>query len=336
MEEIKTCNSVKLIEWLHDSVIKDEERSKDTIQQFILPLSKKMSVHLLPFEEHNAINNIKRTFEPGSEWIYFKIYCGARISDSILLNVLKPAVNSLLEKKIITKAFFLRYTDPHYHIRFRLHLSDNTNQLGFAAAISCVYNLLHPFSSNHLVWKVQLDTYEREIERYGQESILGSEVLFFHDSLLYLNCLANEDFAEDEQIRFLTALKNMDKWLSLFDMSLNEKANYCLEMSDAFEKEFGLPVKLELDLKYRELKSLLPAFLNAEEYANEFNKRDEVLNEMQMPKENLASYIHMSMNRWFITQQRLMEYMCYLFCSKYYNQVLHHKENNIKMCMKNK
>lgn len=321
LEEIKTRNSVKLIEWLHDSVINHEEKA--TTQQFILPLSKKKPVHLLPFENHNVIKNIKRTFEPGSEWIYFKIYCGARLSDNILLNVVKPAINALLKEKIITKAFFLRYTDPHYHIRFRLHLSNSTNQLQLAVAISCVYNLLHPFGSNRLVWKIQLDTYQREIERYGEASILTSEELFFHDSLLYLNCLANDEFREDEQIRFLSALKNMDKWLSIFNMSVEEKANYCIQMSDAFAKEFGPSVKLQLDLKYRELKSLLPSFLNADKYDFEFTKRDKVLNEMLMPKENLSSYIHMSMNRWFITQQRLMEYMCYLFCSKYYNQIIH-------------
>ncbi len=40
----------------------------------------------------------------------------------------------------------------------------------------------------------------------------------------------------------------------------------------------------------------------------------------------------MSMNRWFVSQQRLMEYMAYLFSAKYYNQILHHNQikNNSK------
>jgi thiopeptide-type bacteriocin biosynthesis protein len=329
LEEIKTHSFVKLLEWYYHDVMNDDEKDKAAIQQFILPLSKGTPVHPSPFVEPDIfvepgiINTIRRTFEPGSEWIYFKIYCGARLSDHILLNVIKPSINSLLKEKLITKAFFIRYTDPHYHIRFRLHLSDHTNKLELSSALSCIYGLLHPFISDRLVWKVQLDTYQREIERYGKNSILISEKLFFQDSLLYLNCLTNEEFEEDGQIRFLSALKNMDKWFTVFNMSLQEKADFCMVRSDAFGKEFGSCIKSQLDLKYRELKNLVFPFIGSEKYDSEFAKRDKVLDQMLLPKENLANYIHMSMNRWFITQQRLMEYMCYIFCNKYYNQIIH-------------
>jgi thiopeptide-type bacteriocin biosynthesis protein len=328
VEEIKTHNFVKLLEWYYNA---DTNDGKDkAIVQFILPLSKRTPVHPSPFVEAGIINTIRRTFEPGSEWIYFKIYCGARLSDHILLNVIKPAINSLLIEKIITKAFFIRYTDPHYHLRFRLHLSDGANKIKWSSALSCIYDLLHPFSSDRLVWKVQLDTYQREIERYGENSILISEKLFFQDSLLYLNCLVNEEFREDAQIRFLSALKNMDKWFTVFNMSLQEKADFCMVRSDTFGKEFGSRIKSQLDLKYRELKNLVFPFLGSEKYDSEFTKRDKVLHEMLLPKENLPSYIHMSMNRWFITQQRLMEYMCYLFLCKYYNEILH-QNNRIQL-----
>jgi len=322
LEEIKPHNFVKLHEWYHNGVMNDEHNDKATIQQFILPLSKRIPVHPT-FAECGNINSIRRTFEPGSEWIYFKIYCGACFSNNILLDVIKPTINSLSKEKIITKAFFIRYSDPHYHVRFRLHLSNSTDKLQFSSAINYIHDLLNPFSSNRLVWKIQLDTYQREIERYGADSILISEEVFFQDSLLYLNCLANEKFREDEQMRFLSALKNMDKWFTIFNMSLQEKADFCLKRSDTFGKEFSSSMKLQLDLKYRELKNFVSPFLDSEKLDIEFAKRDIVLKEMLIPKENLANYIHMSMNRWFITQQRLLEYMCYLFCSKYYNQIIH-------------
>jgi thiopeptide-type bacteriocin biosynthesis protein len=176
---------------------------------------------------------------------------------------------------------------------------------------------------------VQLDTYQREIERYGEGGILISEVVFFHDSLLYLNCLKHEEFAEDEQTRFLVAIKNIDRWLKLFKMPLQEKADFCLQNCQRFSKEFDSEVKFQLDLKYRELKNLLPAFLLSDKYEEELNKRDMNLQKILMPKENLTSYIHMSLNRWFLTEQRLMEYMCYLFCHKYYNQLLQYNPEKI-------
>ncbi|HET7115543.1 MAG TPA: lantibiotic dehydratase, partial [Hanamia sp.] len=168
IEEIKSRNSVKLIEWLYDNPSGNLEADKPSIHQFILPLAKKDMLMNRPLRKLAAYNEVQRAFEPGSEWIYFKIYCGSTFSDEILLSVVKPAIHSLLENKVIRKAFFIRYTDPHYHIRFRLQLVNNINKKYFAIAIKCVYDLLHPFSVNRIVWNVQLDTYQREIERYGE------------------------------------------------------------------------------------------------------------------------------------------------------------------------
>jgi thiopeptide-type bacteriocin biosynthesis protein len=164
--------------------------------------------------------------------------------------------------------------------------------------------------------------YQREIERYGEDLISTTEELFFYVSLLYLHCLEHKDFAGDDQIRFMSALKNMDRWLNLFYISFEEKAGYCMERSEAFPKEYGNEIKLQLNFKYREFKNLLPSFLNSKEYDYEFDERDKKLEEMKLTVENLSSYIHMSMNRWFNSEQRLMECMAYLFCNKYYNQVL--------------
>ncbi|MGH2644388.1 MAG: thiopeptide-type bacteriocin biosynthesis protein, partial [Chitinophagaceae bacterium] len=200
LEEIKAHQTVKLVEWLYEDL-----GEVSFIQQFILPLSKNHAVSIMSVDKQAAEKKIQRTFEPGSEWLYFKIYCGAHTSDKILSEVVKPATCSLVESASITKAFFIRYTDPHYHIRFRLHL---TGKAKLAHTMNYIYNLLQPFCDNNLVWKVQLDTYQREIERYGESCIGISEELFYYDSLLYLNFIEKEEFIANEQIRFLCALKN--------------------------------------------------------------------------------------------------------------------------------
>jgi thiopeptide-type bacteriocin biosynthesis protein len=324
LKEIKAYRLVKLVEWLHGDAINHDAKEQLTIQQFILPLSKKNLVSIRPAKGHEENQNIRRTFEPGSEWLYFKIYCGAYVSDDILLKVINPIINLLLKEGVISKGFFIRYTDPHYHIRLRLHLTDYANGEQYATSISHVYNLLHPFVANGTVWKLQMDTYEREIERYGADEILKSEELFFHDSSLFLTCLEDEIFVEDQQTRFLSALKNIDAWLSLFNMSLDEKADFCEKMSDAFAQEFASKVKLQLDLQYRNWKPLIKPFLTGNKYDFAFGNRDEALKKLPLKIENLSSYIHMSINRWFATEQRLLEYMAYLFCGKYYNQLMYH------------
>jgi thiopeptide-type bacteriocin biosynthesis protein len=328
LEEIKRSNYVKLVEWVYDSSgVSILKTDKMPLLQFILPLEKSNKAHFKTIRKFVTTYKVQQTFEPGSEWVYFKIYCGATFSDKILLNVISPAIHLLLKESVIKKAFFIRYADPHYHIRFRLQLVNSSDREHLATVMKTVYDLVHPFSANRTIWKVQLDTYEREIERYGEDSISESEFVFYQDSLLYLNCLRDEEFMQDSMIRFLSAIKNMDKWLTLFKMSVEEKADYCLSICDSFAREYDSSIKFQFDLKYREFKNLLPSFLNSERFENEFKERKNSLNGILIPKENFGSYIHMSMNRWFFTQQRLMEYMCYLFSHKYYKQLLHYNQN---------
>jgi len=45
--------------------------------------------------------SIKRTFIPGDEWLYFKLYTGPKTSNFILISVIKPIVTSLLKDSLI-------------------------------------------------------------------------------------------------------------------------------------------------------------------------------------------------------------------------------------------
>lgn len=319
--EIRKQREVRLLEWLQDDSLKEDGR----VQQFILPLQKKeykRQRSLIPLSQNQ---HIKRVFEPGSEWLYFKLYCGAHLSDSLLKEVVEPAIRQLSEKGVIDKAFFIRYTDLHYHIRFRLHLSPEVLDQKNSEALACVNGLLKSFVANRSVWKVQLDTYQREIERYGQEMIMVSEEAFFQDSLLVLDFLGEENFSENEHTRFFAALKNIDNWLTLFNLSLEDRISFCEDMASAFATEFDLKLKSRIDQQYRHMKDDVLAFFKSSDYETMFSKRSLALEKLVLNKNNLANYIHMSINRWFRTEQRVMEYMAYVFCVKYYKQLNYSK-----------
>ena len=70
-------------------------------------------------ETHKA----QRTFIIGDNWLYYKIYTGAKTSELILTESIRPVVEELLKNNIIQKWFFIRYSDPHYHIRIRIYLN---------------------------------------------------------------------------------------------------------------------------------------------------------------------------------------------------------------------
>ena len=72
-------------------------------------------------------NLIQRSFTVGDNWLYYKIYTGSRTSDMILLDIIKPLTESLLNDDVIDKWFFIRYNDPDAHIRLRFLLSENSS-----------------------------------------------------------------------------------------------------------------------------------------------------------------------------------------------------------------
>ena len=117
-----------------------------------------------------------RTFIPGSEWVYLKLYTGTKTADNILKSELFTFIREMLNNGIVDKWFFISYVDPDFHIRLRLHLKDTR-------IFSCIFNrffdYFQPLVYSGLVWNIQCDTYQREIERYGVNTISMVEDLFF-------------------------------------------------------------------------------------------------------------------------------------------------------------
>jgi len=327
LQEIKKEKTIHLIEWLHfdKSIV-----CKSYTNQVVLPLSKSPSPIAAgsSLRSHTTSSVVQRTFFPGSEWLYMKIYCGAHMSDIILTEIVKKVPDKLLADGTIDKFYFIRYTDPHYHIRLRLHL--NNNKLAFSNALSCLYTALDPFTKQRLVWKVQLDTYTREIERYQPECMEISENVFFYDSWMFLNASEQILLDEHEETRLLYALKNVAWWFDTFQLSLARRVNFIKSVCIVLSKEFNPDLLIELDKKYRSIKNMILQFNLPNDLDTHLTWRkkqiaDEVAQALDKENklfENLPHYIHMSLNRWFKTDQRLQEYIVYYFLQKYYLEQL--------------
>lgn len=285
------------------------------------------------------MNNTKRIFILGEEWLYYKIYCGVRTADQILVETLYPLVNSLLKKKQIDSWFFIRYGDPDFHIRFRLHIA-NTQFLG--SVILELKNALHPYVANDVIYKIQTDTYIRELERYGAQNIETSEMLFFKESQLLVQF---RGMIEDESLYFLTIIKMIDQLLHSFGYDSLQKLELAHANADSFKKEFMADKRLtkQLDQKYRKLQDEIHTFFCNPESNEEFGIINNLLQEhehyrtteiqkvksfLATNQENftrssiLSSYIHMLVNRAFRSKQRFYELVCYDFLARYYRRLV--------------
>src|SRR5207248_3693044 len=119
-----------------------------------------------------------RRFPPGSDWLYAKLYAGTSSLDQILASLVAEVVAASAGKFDLW--FFVRYGDPDWHLRLRFHgLRDGVNgelRRALEAAASSVLG-------SGRAWRLQHETYERQVERYGgSEGMALSERIFHADS----------------------------------------------------------------------------------------------------------------------------------------------------------
>ncbi|HYO58451.1 lantibiotic dehydratase [Archangium sp.] len=189
-----------------------------------------------------------RSFLPGSEWLYAKLYTGSATADRLLVSTVAPLVRAALGSGAADRWFFIRYGDPDWHLRLRFHgLPERMREL--AGELSGV---LAPLHREQLLWKVQLDTYEREEERYGgPEAILQAERLFQADSEAVLELLELFPGDEGADARWRLMLCGMDLLLSDLGLGLEDRLQVVTALRESFGREFHVDRATERQMNER-------------------------------------------------------------------------------------
>lgn len=268
---------------------------------------------------------VKKKFIIGEEWLYYKIYCGVKTTDLLLTDVFKPLINKLLSKNKIDQWFFIRYHDSDNHLRLRFHFQ-KIEHLG--SVINSVKETLTPYLNNNSIHTISIDTYKRELSRYGTKTIKQVERLFFNDSLCIVSAIT---LIESEDLLLLFAMKNTDDLLTNFEFSLAQKLAFAQIQMQYYKEEFHV-VKItnkQLSKKFAERKTTIFQFLDNLETLNEYQELNKILTskthkdqrtikQIKPNKIDISSLIHMSINRTFRSKQRLYEMLHYDFLVRYY------------------
>ncbi len=279
----------------------------------------------------------------GDAWCFYKFYSGPKSGDLLLTQALAPAAEEMQAGGLIDSWFFIRYNDPRAHLRLRLRLGTPGH---YHTMIDRLHGLLMPWVEQGLVWRVQTDTYQREIERYGRDTMTLSEEFFHLDSSMVAGILTQLEGDAGERVRWLMALRASDRLLDDFGLTLEEKASLIAEFRDAYGREFGLNKELrqQFETKYRRDKRDIEAVLEADEAAEseyqplyqKIAARSAALRPLAAEIKSLTgrpesdvkrngllnSYLHMMNNRFFRTRQRLHELVLYDFLALYYRSRL--------------
>ena len=294
---------------------------------------------------------VKRTFMPGEEWLYFKLYGGTKATDRLLTDHIRPLADQLLASGLIRSWFFIRYNDPGHHIRFRLNIPPSRlDQVGQIMAL--VRSRLQPELDRQILHRVQLDTYERELERYGHENTLDSEVLFFHDSQCTIRVIDLLYGEPGETYRWLLALRGLDMFLEDLGLDLGEKKRTMERLAGGFFQEFKGDKALmgQLNDKYRKESRIIQDILDpTSDAANDIEEAVLLFEERRTASQPviasileryggsltkseqgfslLASYVHMYVNRFFVAKPRLHELTLYHLMTKHYTSAIARQKN---------
>lgn len=278
---------------------------------------------------------LQRKFMIGSEWLYYKIYSGPRTVENILVEIY-PKIKKLIDDSLIDSFFYIRYQDPDYHLRVRLHLV-RTDKTGEVCRV--MYHCLNGYVEHFIVHKIELDIYNREIERYGQKNMQNCEHMFYMDSDFILWYLMNTKCGNDE--RWLVAIGYIYNMTDEAGYSLADKIRFTKKMADEYYSEMygrdNEPAK-KLNKLYRDKRAVITSvFWGCGQYSwwtkqKKYIRLGILTFQGTINEEVLASMIHMHVNRLFRTKQRLVEMVLYYYLHKF----LESENGRIKYSLKNK
>ena len=230
--------------------------------EIILPFVQPPSPRSTPMSVTLSEQDAERRFAPGSAWLYAKVYTGQSTADRVLCEALAPLVHTALAEEDADSWFFLRYADPEPHLRVRFR---GDPQRLYARLLPALHRALAPFIDQGAVWKVQLDTYEREMERYGgTHGIDLVEDLFRIDSDAVLAIVERLEGDSGKDARWRLALRGADLLLEDLGLDVAARERVYARACDSFGREFHATAALrkQIGTIFRKERSKLDVLLS--------------------------------------------------------------------------
>ncbi len=237
------------------------------------------------------------------------------------------------------------YSDPEPHLRLRLTGAPERLLTEVAPAIHAA---VAPLLCAGRIWRVQFDTYDREIERYGGPAGMAlAEKIFQVDSeavLEILERLEPGDAGLDERWRL--ALRGIDLFLEDLQLRTEAKLIVLRKVRTTFAREHRIETKLKKEIgeRFRKERKELEALLDPSNETQSplgpgleiLRRRSERLapiimelkacasdSRLSAGLETLApSYIHMHVNRLLRSEHRAHEVVLYEFLVRLYDSRL--------------
>ncbi len=238
--------------------------------ELVLPFLRVMSEEekqaraVLPEEPKiETAHSVTERFSPGSEWLYLKLYGGQSTADQLLQSVIDPFVQKVLASGDADGWFFIRYADPDNHLRLRFH---GKPEALYGRVLPQLDATLAPFLAEGWLWNIQMDTYEREIDRYGgSENIARMEKVFQLDSDAALRLVKAFPGDDGADARWRLALRGMDALFQDLGFDLEKRYKLATRAREMYHAEYGVkgsPFEHVLGERFRKERKALEALMD--------------------------------------------------------------------------
>jgi thiopeptide-type bacteriocin biosynthesis protein len=290
----------------------------------------------------------ERMLMPTGDWHFVKIYGGSSILDDLLAENLGSVISTLIAEGSLKRWFFVRYADPETHLRLRFYTQDRAVYDHFSRRLELLL-------VDGSLWKLQLDTYQREIERYGGlDGLLASEEIFCADSEAVIKILRSLDGDEGADMRWKIALLGIDIFLNDCGLEIHDKLRFMRQLRSSFANEFHLtdPDKEKLAVRFRHDRNQLQSMLRRDVLGQSptfdialdaFGRRSEqmrsAISRLRKLDESdalttsflniVASHIHMNVNRIAQASPRAHELVLYDYLYRFYDGIYARAQNEV-------
>jgi thiopeptide-type bacteriocin biosynthesis protein len=191
---------------------------------------------------------------PGSEWLFVKLYGPRTGEDALLSGPVRDLAEQAISASWATQWFFIRYADPAPHLRLRFR-GDPADLTGRLLPVLCTWgaNLMAENRCQHFA----IDTYEREIERYGGQSGMEvAEAIFASDSRAVVALLDLLQGQQSDLDHLTLAILSVDDLLEALGMTGSARLKWYSEAGTARDAA---------GTEYRRRKALLRRLLGSPE-----------------------------------------------------------------------
>lgn len=280
------------------------------------------------------------SFSPGSEWLTAKIYGGPAALDRFLAEDFAPHLQEWVAAGILRSWFFIRYGDPHWHLRLRLRAEPSVVA---STLFPQMYAMVQPAIAASRVHKLQYDPYVRELARYGgPEAIESCEEYFRADSDAALSFITMATGDEGLEARWHFTFAGMDRIFEDLGFPVAQRREVAGRLARGFGEEFRVdsPARKHMMERFRASRNALDDLLKRAPSTDPLvNAGNALLEErsrrtqlctahlrslqerglLETPLEEIAaSLLHMFANRALRSSQRAQEMVLYHYLESSY------------------